>query len=596
MHEFRVWAPKAKAMAVALGSDRHPMSGPDSTGWWSVPLDAREDADYAFLIDDDQTPYPDPRALRMPNGVHGASQLYDHSSYLWHDERWQGPPLTGAVIYELHVGTFTKRGAFDSAISRLDHLCDLGITHIELMPVAAFPGEFGWGYDGVGLFAVREEYGGPDGLKRLVDACHDRGLAVILDVVYNHFGPVGNYANKFGPYLTSVHHTPWGEAINFEGPGSDDVRRFFIDNALMWMRDFHIDGLRLDAVHEFVDRSAIHFMEQMSADVDVLSSTLGRRLVLIAESDLNDPRVVTPREASGFGFDAQWSDDFHHALFTVLHVDEAGKGYYDDFGDFASLAKSLTSIFVYDGEYSTYRNRSHGRPIDRLSAHHFIGFIQNHDQVGNRAVGDRLEQIVGMRRAKVAEAIVLTAPFIPMLFQGEEFAASTPFQYFAHHDDEEMAKAVAAGRKREFAAFGWNPEEIPNPEKVDTFRDSKLNWDEVHEGRHAEMLDWITRLIHLRRSSPSLNDGDTGHTKVSFSEEGRWLAVRRGKVHVFCNLGEQAHAFADPGSCEMVLMSDPAIERTDGKVIVPADAVAIFSGEIQMVHHQAVSGERGMEN
>ena len=263
------------------------------------------------------------------------------------------------------------------------------------MPVAAFPGDFGWGYDGVGLFAVREEYGGPDGLKRLVDACHDRGLAVLLDVVYNHFGPVGNYTNKFAPYLTDRHRTPWGEAVNFEGPGSDEVRRYFIDNALMWMRDYHIDGLRLDAVHEFMDRSAIHFMEQLSAEVDVLSSTLSRRLVLIAESDLNNPQVVTPREAGGFGLDAQWSDDFHHALFTVLHIDESGKGYYDDFGDFQSLAKSLTEIFVYDGEYSTYRTRSHGRPIGRLSAHHFIGFIQNHDQIGNRAIGDRLEQILG---------------------------------------------------------------------------------------------------------------------------------------------------------------------------------------------------------
>ena len=577
MLEFRVWAPKAKAMAVKIGDDRHEMHGPDNLGWWSAMVDVHSEADYAFLIDDDPTPYPDPRSARMPNGVHGPSRLYDQSAFFWHDERWQGPPLSGGILYELHIGTFTRRGTFDAAISRLDHLVDLGITHIEIMPVAAFPGDFGWGYDGVGLFAVREEYGGPDGLKRLVDACHDRGLAVLLDVVYNHFGPVGNYTNKFGPYLTDLHRTPWGDAVNFEGPGSDEVRRYFCDNALMWMRDYHIDGLRLDAVHEFMDRSAIHFMEMLSAEVDVLSSTLSRRLVLIAESDLNNPQVVTPREAGGFGFDAQWSDDFHHSLFTVLHVEEEGKGYYDDFGDFASLAKSLTDIFVYDGEYSTYRTRSHGRPIGRLSAHHFITFIQNHDQIGNRAVGDRLEHIVGLRRAMVAEAIVLTAPTIPMLFQGEEFAASTPFQYFAHHDDEEMAKAVAAGRQKEFAAFGWDPKAIPNPESPETFERSKLNWDEVTEGDHAAMLAWIKKLIYLRRTTPSLNDGDPGHVRVRCSEHERWLTMRRGHVEVFCNLGEQAHTFDVPGQSTLVLASVEDVQQADGNVTVPPDAVAILT-------------------
>ncbi len=579
VHEFRVWAPKATTMALKVGDDRHGMTGPDEVGWWSAKVEAAPDAEYAFLIDEDATPYPDPRGLRMTKGVHGPSQLYDHNEFRWHDERWQGPPLSGAVLYELHIGTFTPRGTFDAAISRLDHLSDLGITHIEIMPVAAYPGEFGWGYDGVGLFTVREEYGGPDGLKRLVDACHDRGIAVLLDVVYNHFGPVGNYANNFGPYLTDRHKTPWGDAVNFEAEGSDEVRRFFCDNALMWMGDYHIDGLRLDAVHEFMDRSAIHFMEQLSAEVDVLSSTLSRRLVLIAESDLNDPKVVTPREAGGFGFDAQWSDDFHHSLFTVLHVDEEGKGYYDDFGDFASLAKSLTSIFVYNGMYSKYRNRSHGRPIDRLSAHHFIGFIQNHDQIGNRAIGDRLEQIVGMKRAKVAEAVVMLAPFVPMLFQGEEFAASTPFQYFAHHDDEAMAKAVAEGRQKEFAAFGWNEDEIPNPEKIETYERSKLNWEEVHDGHHAEMLAWVTKLIHFRRSSPSLNDGDPGHTKVQCSETERWLTMRRGKVHLFCNLGDGPQTFDAPGHVEVELHSGEGVLCEGGRVTVPPETVAIFSGE-----------------
>jgi maltooligosyltrehalose trehalohydrolase len=510
--------------------------------------------------------------------VHGPSRVVDHNAFEWHDAAWQGPPLSGAVIYELHVGTFTQEGTFDAAVGRLDHLIELGITHIELMPVVPFPGEFGWGYDGVAIFAVRDGYGGPGGLKRLVDACHQRSISVMLDVVYNHFGPVGNYTSKFGPYLTDRHHTPWGNAVNFEGEGSDEVRRFFCDNAVMWMRDYHVDGLRLDAVHEFIDRSAIHFMEQLSAEVEVMSSTLGRRLVLIAESDLNDPRVVTPREAHGYGIDAQWSDDFHHALFTVLHVDE-GKGYYDDFGSFADLAKSLTEVFVYDGAYSKYRRRTHGRPVEGLSAHHFVGFIQNHDQVGNRATGDRLEDIVGLDRAKVATGLVLTAPFIPLIFQGEEYAASTPFQYFADHEDPEMRRAVSEGRRREFAAFGWPPELIPDPEKRETFERSKLNWDEVHVGQHAEMLEWFTQLIHLRRRSPSLNDGDMGHVKVTFDEAKRWLTMERGLIKVMCNLGGDAAEFENAGQLKLLLASRADVHVVESQIVLPPDTLAIVSGE-----------------
>ena len=580
MHEFRVWAPRAKSMRVKVGQSVYPMCGPTRAGWWSTEVeDAGQGADYAYLLNDEATSYPDPRGLWQPNGVHAASRVYDHDAFAWSDARWQGPPLTGAVIYELHVGTFTEDGTFDAAIGRLQYLFELGVTHIELMPVAAFPGSHGWGYDGVALFAVQHEYGGPDGLKRLVDACHGQGIAVLIDVVYNHFGPVGNYTNQFGPYLTDRHHTPWGDAVNFEGVGSDEVRRFFCDNVLMWLRDYHADGLRLDAVHEFVDRSAIHFMEQLSAEVDVMSSTLGRRLVLIAESDLNDPRVVTPREAGGLGMDAQWSDDFHHALFTVLDPGDKGKGYYDDFGTLASLAKALTKVFVYDGVYSGYRRRKHGRPVQGLSAHHFIAFIQNHDQVGNRAIGDRLEQVVGMDRAKVAAGIVLMAPFIPMIFQGEEFAASTPFQYFADHEDTEMAKAVSVGRKREFAAFGWDAAEIPDPEKRETFERSKLDWNEVHQGDHGAMLEWFARLIHLRRSSPSLNDGDCGHVKVSFDEEKRWLVMDRGLIKVACNLGTEVAVVENPEVFPLLLASRGDVVVESQKIILPPHTLAILSGE-----------------
>ena len=455
---------------------------------------------------------------------------------------------------------------------------DLGVTHVELMPVAAFAGDRGWGYDGVDLYAVAEFYGGPNGLKRFVDACHGRGLAVVLDVVYNHFGPVGAYAGKFGPYLTNQHCTPWGDAVNLEEAGCDEVRRFFIDNALMWMRDFHIDGLRLDAVHGFVDRSAIHFMEQLVAEVEVLGAALGRKLVLIAESDLNDPRVVRPREAGGYGMDAQWNDDFHHALFTVLHR-EQGWGYYSDFGSLAKLAKALTQVFVYDGQYSVYRGRRHGRPVDGLSGHHFVGFIQNHDQVGNRATGDRVAQIVGMDRAKVAAGLVLTAPFVPLLFQGEEFAAATPFLYFADHEDPEMAKAVSEGRKREFAAFGFAEQEVPDPEARDTFERSTLNWREAGEGPHQEMLQWYRALIRMRHRSMALNDGDMGHIRVEWSEENSWLVIDRGGVQVLANLGEREASFAVPEGFRMALASGDGVEIAASTLVLPPDTLAVLSSE-----------------
>ena len=580
MHEFNVWAPRATKMAVKIGNALHPMTGPDHSGWWKAAVEeAGSGTDYAFLLDDDPKPYPDPRGLWQPHGVHGPSRLYDHKSFAWSDTHWQGPPLSGAVIYELHVGTFTTAGTFDAAIEQLGYLFELGITHIELMPIVEFPGRHGWGYDGVALFAVNDLYGGPDGLKRFVDACHTRGLAVLIDVVYNHFGPVGNYTTKFGPYLTNRHCTPWGDAVNFEDVGSDQVRRFFCDNALMWMRDFHVDGLRLDAVHEFIDRSAIHFMEQLSTEVEILSAMLERRLVLIAESDLNDPRMVRPREAGGYGMDAQWSDDFHHALFTVLHKGDEGKGYYTDFGSFEKLAKALTSVFVYDGIYSRYRRRIHGRPVDGLSGHRFIGFIQNHDQVGNRATGDRLEQIIGIARSKVAAGVVLMSPFIPLLFQGEEFAASTPFQYFADHDDPAMAKAVLEGRKREFAAFGWNPDVIPDPEKTETFERSKLNWDEIHESTHGEMLEWFRQLIRLRRDSPSLNDDDMDHVKVGFNEDRQWLIMDRGQIRMMCNLGDAPVELENPGQYPLLLASQGGIEIKGEMVLLPPDSLAILSCE-----------------
>ncbi len=576
MHEFKVWAPLPHSISVQADDRPYPMSGPDDNAWWSVDVDsAGPGTDYGFLIGEDRNPKPDPRSQWQPNGVHALSRVYDQNAFRWTDQGFQARPLSSAVIYELHLGTFTQEGTFDSAIAKLEYLRDLGVTHVELMPVAAFDGNHGWGYDGVALFAVHEPYGGPDGLKRFVNAAHSLGIAVLLDVVYNHFGPSGNYTGKFGPYLTDAHKTPWGGAVNLEEAGSYEVRRFFCDNAQMWLRDFHIDGLRIDAVHSFVDRSAIHFLEQLAMGVETLGATLGRSLLLIAESDLNDPRIVTPRDCGGFGIDAQWSDDFHHALFAVLDR-KTPTGYYRDFGTLAQLAKALEKTFVYDGIFSWYRKRIHGRPVGGLTQHRFLGFIQNHDQVGNRAVGDRIAQIAGIDRAKIAAALVLLGPFIPMLFQGEEWAATSPFQYFADHADSELARRVSEGRRREFVAFGWDTAAIPDPESGDTFERSKLHWDELPKPSHAEMLAWYRKLIQLRHSTPSLNDGEPGNTKVTFSEEQKWLCMTRGSIVVACNLDSIPRSIQTGLDAKLVLASRSNIAVERGSIILPADSVAVL--------------------
>ena len=577
MHGFQVWAPRAKTVAVEVDGEVHSLEGPDGRGWWRVDVQsAGPGSEYGFAINEDRKAYPDPRSQWQPNGVHELSRVYDQSSFRWSDQRFQAPPLSSAIVYELHVGTFTDHGTLDAAIEKLDHLVDLGITHIELMPLASFAGRHGWGYDGVAIFAVHEPYGGPDALKAFVNAAHERGVAVLLDVVYNHFGPAGNYTGKFGPYLTDAHKTPWGGAVNLDGAGSNEVRRFFCDNALMWLRDFHLDGLRIDAIHAFVDRSAISFLEQLAAETETVAASLGRNLVLIAESDLNDPRVVMPRDCGGLGMDAQWSDDFHHALFAVLNP-ERPSGYYEDFGSIAQLAKALEKTFVYDGVYSRHRKRVHGRPAANLSQHRFLGFIQNHDQVGNRAQGDRIAQIAGVDRAKVAAAFVLLGPFVPMLFQGEEWGATSPFLYFADHEDRELARLVSEGRKNEFAAFGWGPASIPDPENVETFLQSKLKWEETARSPHREILQWYQQLIALRRSNPDLNNGEPGNTQAAFSEEQKWICMRRGSILVACNLSENSRELDVPRDANLLLSSSEA-NRIDGRMIrVAPNSVAILS-------------------
>ncbi|QLH24704.1 malto-oligosyltrehalose trehalohydrolase [Streptomyces sp. Rer75] len=507
---FEVWAPHAGQVGLHVvrgGGRTQPMErDPGREGWWRTEAAAGHGTLYGFALDDGP-PLPDPRSRRQPDGPEGLSAVVDHSRFPWERE-WFGRPLPGAVLYELHIGTFTPEGTFDAAAARLPHLAALGVTHVELMPVCPFPGTHGWGYDGVAPWAVHEPYGGPEGLARFVAAAHRHGLGVVLDVVHNHLGPSGNRLPDFGPYFTDTHHTPWGAAVNLDAPGSDEVRAYFIGSALAWLRDFRLDGLRLDAVHALHDTRARHFLAELSAAVDALAAEVGRPLFLIGESDLNDPRTTAPREAGGHGLHAQWNDDFHHALHTFLTGER--QGYYADFAAEgpAALAKTLSGGFFHDGTYSAFRGRRHGSPLNPLTtpAHRLLGYAQTHDQVGNRATGDRLSARLSPGLLACAAAVVLCAPFTPMLFMGEEWGAGTPWQYFTDHRDPELADAVRRGRRREFAAHGWAEADIPDPQDPATRLRSCLDWTEPDREPHRALLDWHRRLIALRRAEPALTD------------------------------------------------------------------------------------------
>ncbi len=575
MSLFTVWAPNAQHVALQLGKDmsrRLPMEH-GANDWWSLDVpEAGAGTEYFFIVNGGP-PMPDPRSHFQPEGVFGPSRVVDHSAFPWTDRRFQAPPLSSALIYELHIGTFTAEGTFESAIGRLDYLVNLGVTHVELMPVNEFPGTRGWGYDGVDLFAPASAYGGPEGLKRLVNAAHEKGLAVILDVVYNHFGPSGNYAIQFGPYLTDHHHTPWGQAVNLDTAGSDEVRRFFIDNALMWLRDYHCDCLRLDAVHALLDQSAMHFLEEPAREVKTLEAHEGRHFALIAESDLNDPRVVQTWDAGGYGINAQWLDDFRHALHTVLTGER--NGFHADFGTLADLAQSLRRGFVYCGRYSKYRGRKHGRPAVNLPGSRFVGFLENHDQVGNRARGERAAELMSPERFKVAMAVLFTAPFVPMLFQGEEWGSRTPFLYFTDHQDPELGRLVREGRRKDFAAFGWT--DNPDPQDITTFERSTVDWGEPERAPHAELLAWTKQLIALRHTAMELRDGDLDRVRVRFDEDARWLVLERGSIHVALSLAERTQRVPLPGGIErtLLLASSPKVELVQDAIELPPDAVAI---------------------
>ncbi|RFA14580.1 malto-oligosyltrehalose trehalohydrolase [Subtercola boreus] len=544
-------------------------------GWWTAPgLDGFVEANYGYVVvpadsddapDDDGDSYadagapgpvydqvapsvgdeqvlPDPRSRRQPAGVHGLSRSYDPTTFTWHDQAWKGRQLAGGEIYELHLGTFTPAGTLDAAIEKLDHLVSIGVDFVELLPVNAFNGTHNWGYDGVLWFAVHELYGGPEGYQSFVDACHSAGLGVIQDVVYNHLGPSGNYLPLYGPYLNDAAANTWGSAINLDGPDSAEVRRYIIDNALMWLNDYHVDGLRLDAVHALHDSSDPHLLAELSTEVDALSSFVGRPLTLIAESDLNDPVMFTPRESSGYGLTGQWSDDFHHAVHVALTRETTG--YYEDFDSLAALGKVLTEGFFHNGTYSSFREKNHGKPIDtdHTSSWRLVVANQNHDQIGNRATGDRLTASLTDGQLAIAAVLTLLGPFTPMLFMGEEWAASTPWQFFTSHPEPELGEATAKGRIAEFAKMGWDEASVPDPQELSTFENSKLDWREAEGGsgetRHTKLLRLYRELAALRREAPEFTDPRFTQVSVRFDEAARWFELRRGDISILINFAD----------------------------------------------------------
>lgn len=546
MRRFSVWAPDASRVVLHVDGTDVPATC-EPTGWWTAYADAGHGSRYGWRLDGDE-PRPDPRSRWQPDGVHGLSAV-DAEDSSWTDQHWHGFHLPGAVLYELHVGTFSPEGTFDGVVARLPHLVELGIDAIELLPVAAFPGRQGWGYDGVFPHAVHDPYGGPEGLRRLVDAAHAAGIAVVMDVVHNHLGPDGNVLPAYGPYFSERHHTNWGAAVNLDGPGSDEVRRYFVEHLTSWQEAYHLDGFRLDAVHALVDDSARHFLEQLADEVAATAAHLGRPCWLIAESDRNDPRYVLPTSAGGLGLDASWADEWHHALHAVLTGET--DGYYEDFGSLDHLVKGLRQAWVYAGDWSEHRRRAHGRSPAGLEGHRFVVSVQNHDQIGNRATGDRIGHGTSEARLRIAATLLLTSPFVPMLFQGEEWSASSPFRYFTDHQDPELGRAVTEGRTNEFSHFGWDPADVPDPQDPATYETSKLVWDEVAEPGHAELLEWHRDLITLRRRHRSLTDGRWADQRIDHDPDVGWIRIRRGDVIVVLNLGSVPCSVPVPEGAEV---------------------------------------------
>jgi maltooligosyltrehalose trehalohydrolase len=575
---FDVWAPRPSRLRLSVAGETVEMVR-DADDWWApaepVPDTTAEEVDYGYLIDDEDTPRPDPRSRRQPAGVHQRSRTFDPAAHSWSDTAWTGRQLAGSVIYELHIGTFTPEGTFDAALTKLGHLREIGVDLVEVMPVNAVNGTHNWGYDGVAWFAVHEPYGGPAAYQRFVDGCHAAGLGVIQDVVYNHLGPSGNYLPLFGPYLKSGANT-WGDLVNLDVEGSHEVRRYILDNARMWLGDFHVDGLRLDAVHALDDSSDVHLLEEMAVEVAALSAHVGRPLTLIAESDLNDPTLVTPREARGYGLDAQWSDDFHHAVHVALTRET--EGYYADFEPLAALAKVCEKGFFHDGTYSSFRGRDHGSPIDTdtMPTWRLVVANQNHDQIGNRAVGDRIAVALDDDQLACAALLTLAGPFTPMLFQGEEWAASTPFQFFTSHPEPDLGKATAEGRIAEFENMGWDPEVVPDPQDPATYTRSKLDWSETDTGRHAVLLDVYRSLARLRRERPEITDPAFTSTSCTVDDDTRLFTMRRGALVVAVNFGDaEVSTEVGPGSLLFATPAGAGLHR--GTLTLPPHGGAVVA-------------------
>lgn len=566
---FVVWAPRATAVDVIVEQPAStvPMEALPR-GYFAATVNAAPaGTQYRFRLDgDDRRVFPDPASRSQPLGVHGPSAVVD-PSFPWSDSAWRGLPLRDYVLYELHVGLFSADGTFDGAITRLPYLRDLGITAIELMPVAQFPGARNWGYDGVYPFAPQNSYGGPDGLRRLVDAAHGHGIAVVLDVVYNHLGPEGNYLGQFGPYFTDRYHTPWGPAVNFDGRGSDGVRRYFIDNALMWITDFHIDALRLDAVHAIYDASARPFLAELAEAVHARAAELGRQVHLIAESDLNAPRFVRSVELGGYGLNAQWSDDYHHALHALLTGER--QGYYEDFGRVEHLARALAQGYTYAGQYSAYRGARHGAPLGTVPGESIVVCAQNHDQVGNRLRGDRLTSLIPIESLKLAAGAVILSPFVPLLFMGEEYGETAPFQYFVSHTDPALVEAVRQGRRAEFAAHRWEGEP-PDPQALETFEACRPDFDSATEGEHGILLAFYRELMRIRREHPALPARTTADVDVHFDELRRTMTYRvRGSdgnpdLLVLANFGDVEATVHNPFMGVPRVLIDSADRRWGG--------------------------------
>lgn len=590
--EIAVWAPVADQVVVVVengaAEGTHRLAGGPDGVWSAVIGGVRAGDDYRFRLGDDTTLLPDPVSRWQPAGPHGSSRVVDPAAFVWQATGWRGRAMRDLVIYELHIGTFTETGTFDAAIDRLSDLVELGVTAIELMPVAEFPGRRNWGYDGVDLYAPQSSYGGPDGLRRLVDAAHAAGLAVILDVVYNHVGPDGNYLGQFGPYFTDRYKTPWGMALNYDGPDSDQVRRFVLDNACYWVSEYRLDGLRLDAVHGIFDFGAKHLLEELAEAVRAIGVADGREVVVIAESDLNDPRIVRPTVRGGYGVDAQWSDDFHHAIHTVLTGER--RGYYEDFAGVVSIAEALQRRFVYDGRYSPHRRRRHGASALDVPTHRFIISIQNHDQVGNRAAGERFGALLPESGQRLAAALLLFNPYIPMLFMGEEYGETNPFLYFVSHDDPGLADAVRRGRREEFASFGWDGE-VPDPVASATFERSRLDWAKRARAPHDGILRLYRDLLRLRRDEPALRPGETA-IETHVDPVAKWVAIRlvpavgdRELMGIF-NFAEdeQVHVpLRIPGRWDLILTTDDVqyggqgVATTDGVMLtLPTRGAGLF--------------------